>query len=175
MAPLPANSTARLFVDYTVCGEEHTALVRYKAPNTYDDALAAFAAVVAEASPLVFASTVNNVRFANILSDFTNPVPGTWPTGWGEGAGTHIQTANMLSFRSRSLDGRKGGFILFGCKFTESGGDARINSAESADVEAVLAELASSEGSFLTINGFQPSWYQYANIGQDAYWRNKIR
>jgi len=175
MAPLPPNSTGRLYVDYTVCGEEHTAIVRFATGSSADEALADFNDLTTEASPLLFESTVNNVRFSAALSNVSNPLPGTWPTGWGSGAGTHIQTANMLSFRSRSLDGRKGGIILFGCKFTESGGDARINSAESADVEACLAVLANAEGTFVTINQFQPSWYQYANIGQDAYWRNRIR
>lgn len=175
MAPLPPDSTARLFVDYTVCGHQHTAQVRFRAPATADDAIAAFNDVIGAIGEYFFLTTVNSVRVAAEGSNISNPYPGTWPTGWGAGAGVPAFSARYCDFVGRSLDGRRVRLALFGFQFEYSGTDFRMNAAEDDNVAAAVDALNAAEGVMLSINGFQPLWYAYADIGDNAYWRNQIR
>jgi hypothetical protein len=81
----------------------------------------------------------------------------------------------MLNFVGRSLDGRRTAVKLLGCRVESSGDDFRVTTAEGSMVNAAVAALNAMEGTFVTINGFQPVWKNYANIGDNAYWRNHIR
>lgn len=175
MTPLPPDSTARLKVFYTVCGHVHTHQVRFKAPNTADDAMASFNDLITAVGGLLFASEVINVVVAADGSNVFNPYAGTWPVGWGDGAGAQKDTANMLNFVGRSVDGRRVRADLFGCVVDSSSGIFRATAAGTAIVEAGVTVLNDAEGTYLSINGFQPQWGLYANLGQSAYWRNHIR
>jgi hypothetical protein len=81
----------------------------------------------------------------------------------------------MLNFIGRSFGGRRAALELFGCTAVSSGGIFRLPAADFADVAAAIAELTAAEGTALAIDGTQPIWQNYVNIGASAYWRNKIR
>jgi hypothetical protein len=175
MAPLPAHSTARVKFKYTTCTRNHVLQVRYKAPNTIDDVATFFNALITEVGPLLYASTLIEVTAAAVLSDVFNPVIADWPIGWGSADGEPAETANMLDFVGRGVDGKKVRMCFFGCKSVRFAGKSRMPAASQANVNGAVTLLNSEEGTALNINGFQPVWNQYANIGENAYWRNHTR
>lgn len=175
MAPLPPDSTARVKVNYSTCGFEHTAMIRFKEPNTVDDVVTEFNALITAIGSLFYLSSFIDAQVAVSGSNVFNPVAGGWPVTWGSGVGPNYATAHYLDFVGRSLDGRRVRLALFGCQSYTSGDDYRALSTESAAVDDAVNVLNDAEGVFLSINGFQPIYKSYANIGVNAYWRNKVR
>lgn len=175
MAPLPPDSSARAWVDYHTCGEDHTAMIRFKAPATATDVADAFTAFVGAIGAFFALSTVISVREAADGSNISNPAAGTWPVSWGAGAGDHAMTAHYMDFVGRSVDGRRSRLALFGCLVNQQGDDYRATSAESSLVTDAVAVLNGVADIFLSINKFKPTYYPYANMGTNAYWRNRIR
>lgn len=175
MAALPPSSTARVKIQYTVSGFDHVVQVRYKAPDTTDDVIAGFNDLITAIGPLLLESTFVQASVAAIGSDIFNPLAGDWPVGWGDSTQGNYSSAQFYDFVGRSLDGRRVRLTLFGAQVIQDGGDFRINTVENANVDAAVQVLNDAEGTFLSINGFQPVWYSYVNTGVNAYWRNKIR
>jgi len=175
MAPLPPDGTARVWIDYHTCGEDHTALIRFKAPATDVEVADAFNAFVGAVGAFFALSTFIGARVAALGSNVSNPAAGSWPVSWGSGAGDHAMTAHYLDFVGRSFDGRRARIALFGCLVTQQGDDYRATSAESSVITDGVAVLNGTPNIFLSINEFQPVWYPYADMGVNAYWRNRIR
>jgi hypothetical protein len=175
MAPLPPDSTARVKVFYETCNEQHTVQIRFDAPNTVDDVIASFNDWVGAIGPAFYLSSFVQAQVAVSGSNVFNDVAGDWPVTWGADAGPHTATANYVDFIGRSLDGRRVRAALFGCKTTTSNDDYRTLTTESTAVDDAIQVLNDAEGVWLSINGFQPIWKSYVNLGPTAYWRNKIR
>lgn len=175
MAPLPPDSSARVWIDYHTCGEDHTCMIRYKAPATVTDVADAFTALISHIGGAFALSSLVGVRDAADGSNVSNPSAGTWPVSWGSGAGDHAMSAHYIDFVGRSLDGRRVRLALFGASESQGGDDYRLTSAENAAVLASVAVLNGTPNIFISINKFQPVWYPYADVGINAYWRNRIR
>lgn len=175
MAPLPPDSTARLRVKYAVAGFAHTFQVRYGLSATVDDAIDAFNSLIGIIGGSFFSSEVVQFTKADSGSNIFNPIADSALSGWGTGSGTNKDTASMLDFVGRSEDGRRVRACLFGCTINSAGGDFRDSGAESSSVNDAVDLMNSTPGVFLSINGFQPVWYNYVNLGNNAYWRNKVR
>lgn len=175
MAPLPPDSTARVKIFYQTCGFTHTALIRYKAPNVVADVITEFNSFITACGGLFYESSFIGAQAAALSSNVFNEVAGDWPVAWGSGAGPRYATAQYYDWVGRSVDGKRVRFALFGAQVTHFGDDYRMLSTESTAVDAAVQVLNDAEGSFLSINGFQPIWKSYANMGVNAYWRNKIR
>lgn len=175
MAPLPPDSTGRLFIDYETCGYDHTALIRLGAGVTPADGADEFNTLITGITGLFYLSTFLGARFAPAGSNIANPVTADWPVSWGSGAGPAYATAQFVDFIGRSLDGRRVRFSLFGAALEQFNNRFRVPAADSTAVNNGVTTLNAAEGTFVSINGFQPVWKQYANIGPNAYWRNKVR
>lgn len=175
MSPLPPDSTARVKFKYHVCGHDHVAQVRYTEPNTVDDVISAFNDLIGIIGDQMFATDLIEVTQAISGSNVFNPVADEALASWGSGAGTPAQTANMFDFVGRSLDGRRVRLSIFGSQADVSAGSYRETGVASSVVNDAVQLLNTSEGTFLSINGFQPVWHNYVNLGPNAYWRNKIR
>jgi len=175
MAPLPPDSTALCITDYNTCELDHSVLIRFTEPNTVDDVVTAFNDFISAFESLLFLSTFIGARVAVSGSNVFNPVAGSWPVTWGSDAGAKVSTAWYYDFVGRSVDGRRVRTAIFGAKQISTTDDYRAFSAEVPAIEDAVAVLNNAEGVFLSINGFQPVWKNYANSGVNAYWRNKIR
>ena len=175
MAPLPADSSARVKIKYLVCEREHELLIRFKAPATVDDVLAGFSSLIAGVDDLLFLSEFISAEVADVGSNIFNPDSSVWPVSWGTGAGSLPSTADFIDFVGRSLDGRKTHLALFGAKTSVSGDGYRISSASNSVINGMTTVLNAASNIFTTINGFHTVWQLYANIGQNAYWRNHLR
>lgn len=175
MAPLPPDSTARVKIFYNTCGKNHTAQIRFTEPNTTDDVVTAFNDFITAIGGAFYHTSFIDAQVAVSGSNVFNPVAGGWPVTWGGEAGPLDASADYLDFVGRSLDGRRVRLSLFGAAQTVVDQKFRSLSTDSEAVDAAVEVLNGAEGVFLSINGFQPIWKSYANLGNNAYWRNKIR
>jgi len=177
MAPLPVENTDRLFVDYTVCGEQHTALIRFGGTASVGDAMAMYDAFLLALDDFIFLTTIDGARQALNGSTVTFPITWSGAATYGSGAGSHFQTANYADFIGRSIGGRRVRIAQFGAIVHADtvDSDYRYNAADEPRVAAALAVLEADSGSPVAIDGDPAVWQQYANIGVNAYWRNRIR
>jgi len=124
---------------------------------------------------LFFQITIIGLRFQANDTDVSIAVPWGGDPTYGGSAGVAYQTAQYLDFIGRSSDGRRVRAGVFGCTFSEQGDNFRVTPAEQAAVGAALAVLNSDSDYFKSISSFSTVWKNYANCGQNAYWRNKVR
>lgn len=174
MAPLPPESTARYFVDYATCGEEHTMEIRATAvvsPATFGTILNNY---LLNIQALIFPLTVNIVRFAATGSTISNPVT-TGMEGQVRGAGTPTvdNVPIALNFVGRSGGGRRVRLMTFGYKGAVSA--YRLTSAEDANISDAVDTLNTTANCFLAIDNTKPVWYAYANVLSNAYWQRRVR
>lgn len=174
MAALPENNTARYFVDYTVSGIQHTALVRFdgaESPSSFGSTLNAFLNTI---DPILYQMTVDVIRFSAEGSNISVPVTtGIEGNTYGAEAPTGWTRANFIRFVGRSSGGRRVSFDLYVPNLVDS--NYRITSAENADVDAAVDILNGEETLFLAIDGLAPTWYAYVNIKQSSYWARRLR
>jgi hypothetical protein len=164
-----------LFVDYNTGIHDHTLTVRFDAPNTVTDAMGMADEFLDGCSEFVYTLTIQGARWSDVGETISHSVAWSGSTAYGDGVANPWEDANMLDFVGRSFAGRRSRAGLFACKQVQHGLDFRITSGEDANIGAVVTLLNGFEGAFLSIEGGQPIWKEYANLGPNAYWRNKIR
>jgi len=177
MAPLPSNNTAVLFVDYTGCGEGHTAQVRYGTGSSATDAMTLLDAVWTAMTPRLRLVTITGARVRDIGTNVTYPVTWTGASTYGSGAGFHFESAYYADFVGRSIDGRRCRLAFF-CAIAPAdvtNDDFRVTAAENSDVDDAITALNAGSDVPVTISGGAVNWQLYTNIGTNAYWRNRIR
>lgn len=176
MAPLPPSATARARIQYSTCGIVHTVQIRFKEPATADDVYGQFTAYVVAISPLVYASQSLGMDVAADESDFFFPYEDFEPIGWGSGGeGTRDKGADYVDIVGRGGSGHRVRLAMFGAQITTDENKYRATEGDSAAVAGALSIVRGQSAIFIDINGFKPSWKGYANLGTNAYWRNKIR
>lgn len=175
MAPLPPESTARVYLDYTTCGYQHTLICRFKSGATIQDAVDQLSAFVTGAGTQVYASALVGLRASNDGSNITYPLANTFPTTWGSGSASGNESANYYDFVGRSADGRRVRVALFGAVNVSVNDLFRITGVGSAPWSDMLAALTDNPDVFCTISEQTPVWHNYVNTGINAYWRNTIR
>lgn len=175
MAPLPFNSTSVLFVDYTVCGYQHTIQMRFDGDENVADAMVELDAFLDALGNSIYATVINGARFQAEGQDVTQDVTWTGNPAYGVGAGIPADTAYFYDFIGRSQSGRRVRVSIFGAKHQGQEGLFRLPETADAAFSGALGVLRSAEGTFLAIDGQQPVWKRYVNLGPNAYWRNKVR
>jgi len=177
MAPLPSNSTAVLFVDYSGCGEDHTLQVRYGSGSSANDAMTLLDAVWSAMSPRLRLVTISGARVRDISTNVTYPVTWTGASTYGSGAGVHFEAAYYADFVGRSIDGRRCRLAFFcaAAPADVTNDDFRVTAAENADVSDAIDALNAGSDVPVSISGQAVNWQLYANIGTNAYWRNRLR
>lgn len=187
MAPLPANTTARIFLDYvtglTTTATEHTLSIRY------NDAVGNVAAQEA-ALELLQALTpgrlaqdwrIIRVRNQNAGTDFSVPVaaiPGLIAFIGTAGSLSIEDEARELRFVGRSFStGRRASISLYGWDaFPVTNTAFRLTPSDDpiiGDVQAVLRDKQPDV--FICIDGSSASWYSYANWQYNQFWEAELR
>jgi len=177
MAPLPSNNTNVLFVDYTGCGESHTTQFRYSSDADVSDALGVAASFFAALGALIREITITGARTRAAGANVTLPVPWTGFATYGVGAGVHNESAYYADFVGRSNLGRRCRVSVFCVTVPAdtSNHDFRLSASESEAVSNALEALTAEPLCPVAIDGGTVTFHQYANIGTNAYWRNRIR
>jgi hypothetical protein len=175
MPPISPDNTQRFWVDYTVAGFQHTLLCRAGSTVLAADAGATIAAFLAAIESSFYLITIDGFRRAAPGSNVSNPE--VWPgaSTYGDGAGTPKDSAHYMDFVGRGATGHRVRVAVFGAIISDFGGDYRLSGSESALVANAVAELTSDSEIFLDVDYEIPIWKNYANLGVNAYWRNKIR
>lgn len=195
MAPLPPNSTARVYFDYDsgsgANALNHTVQVRYIGPA--DNGVAAqtaFLALLNAIGPGNFNAgwSVNTVRVAPFNQDFSVPVP--LIAGLNSFVGTDgtplasFEEALEHTFQGRSPStGRRVDLSLYGISFLagQVPGDYRVQEGASGiglivrNAVTALTNGVSANQSFVAIDGTGPVWYGYMNVNFNSYWERRKR
>jgi hypothetical protein len=175
MAPILSNNTGCLFIDYSVAGEDHTMLFRYGVGSD--------AAAVADIADLFLTALDTSMYEITILGarhrfkDADIALPFTW-TGadhYGADGGEHTNTAWYMDFVGRSTGGRRVRVAVFGSKNFEDDADHDYRLPATGALADALQALNDGAGEMVAIDGETPVWYNYVNVGVNAYWRNRIR
>jgi hypothetical protein len=171
---LDPTNTARAFIDYDVSGHRHTLMVRCLEDATDAELSSEIGPVLTAFTPLVFLSTLLAFRRAAKGSNVTVPAVWTGPATWGAGAGDDTVVPWMWSITGRDLTGHKVRWDWFGRRVAANG-DYRLQANDDTTIEAVIAAIDATEGSFVTINERTPLINPYANETVSGYWQRQLR
>lgn len=188
MAPLPQNNTARLWLDYTSRGIQHSAMVRF-GPGANPSTAEVFAAQLADAmrQRMFIADSVLAARYSGPGTLFSFPIFFTPVVGVVTEAGNvwaQDPESTFLTIPGRSsFSGRDVRFCQFTAVVTPTWPtDNRYEPGDAAVVDTWrinITELLSTGGTESTpavaIDNNIPTWYNYVNISQNAYWQRKQR
>jgi len=177
MAPAAINLTNVLFLDYATSGENHTVQIRYDGAASLTDAMVLLDAFLEQLDPMIYVMSVLGARVRDIGGVVTYPVSWSGAGTYGDGTGPHNGSANYIDFVGRALNGRRCRISMFGLitPVDATGHDFRLAESADANVENCLTILRGGTGVPVSIEGDPVNWYTYANIGVNAYWRNRIR
>jgi hypothetical protein len=187
MAPVPANTTGRVYIDYVTGSganaKEHTVSIRHgvgisdvAVQNVFLDILEAF-------TDNKFSSgwRVIRCRVQAAGTDFSVPVAVTAPLlafQGVSGGNTPEMEAREFRFVGRSLTtGRRVSFSLYGLtQLPTSSTLFRLTQLDDASIGLVVGILQAAQPDiFVTADGSAASWYNYANWQYNQYWERAIR
>lgn len=174
MAALDPNNTARAYVDYEVAGQEHTFMTRIVEDATDAEVSAEISSVFTAWGPLVFLCTFLRFRRSIIHSNVTLPSTWTGAATWGSGVGPANTVPNFWSITGRDVLGHKVRWDMYG-KGASFNSQFRLQAADDSTVEAVIAAIDATEGTFVTIADRTPLLNSYMNEAVSAYWQRQLR
>lgn len=175
MAELPANNTARWYIDYSTSLSEHTLMLRSTAATGSPAVVAVVSSLFTALNSVLSLHTINRIRYSAQGQDYSIPVPSTLDGDtFGTGGATTLGDAGYLNFVGRSIDGRRVKAAVFGITLAIPS-DFRLTSGESAPVLNAVAALNSNPDVALAISGADTTWYPYANVGINSYWQKEHR
>lgn len=181
MAPLPGNSTAVLYVDYTTGRRAHTFQVRFdnvEGPSAAGEAALAFLEPLALVLPPEWAIT--GTRYRAIGSSITLPIQVAGLedfTGNGPASLAEVNEPQEWVWVGRGLvSGRRVEVSLYGLLLATPD-DYRYTSANAPpSLNAARAALeGGAPSNFITIGGDLPVWYPYVNVNNNSYWETRAR
>lgn len=175
MAPISPDNTQRYYLDYETCSTNHTLLCRAGSTVVDSDASATIAAFLAALGSEINLLTVTGFRRSAPGSSVTNPVTWGGAATYGAGVGPLYKGAYYIDFVGRGATGHRVRVSVFGAVTVASTDNYRTLPGEASYVAACIAELTSDADIFLDVDYEIPTWHNYANIGINAYWRNKLR
>jgi hypothetical protein len=187
MAPLPANTTARIYLDYvtslTDTATEHTLSVRYET---------AIGNVAAQESALAFLNAITpgrlaqdwrviRVRNQNAGTNFSVPVtmiPGLIAFNGTGGVLSIEEEARELRFVGRSFtSGRRASVSIYGMStFGLDNTAFRLTPGDDPLIGDAITVLRDAQpDTFIGIDGSAISWYSYANWQYNQFWEAELR
>lgn len=177
MAPLPENSTDRVWLDYTDGHNPHSLLVRHTGGQTnVGSVLAQINLFFGALAPQMYLITVTGARYSDQGSVFSFPVAWEGPASYGTGAMPGSLAPRQLCYLARDTTGRRVRWFVFGCKL-ETPNDYRFNLTENADLAEAwnVISLAQQNNIFCTIAGVNPTLYSYIDVNFNSYYEAKTR
>jgi len=177
MAPLPVNSTMRVFIDYRVAGtDQHTAMFRFNAADTTEEvALLKIHDILEEFDNVFYTDTVfESARVAQQGQD------ASFPFGWEPITGTASTTgrpvdyrARFLSFVGRSADARNWHSSLFGATLIPDANFIILDS-EAPALASMRDALLSDPNPVTTISDLVIIPLNYFTTRVSSYWQKRI-
>ena len=176
MPALPPNSTDRYFLDVSVGSVDHSTVIRTGDSATHDDVIGWLTGFITDLGNNVAGTTLRGLRKQEAGAVFSFPVAtGTLPTSWGFGAPSKKAAGRYLSFVGRSASGHRCRMTWWGFIQESVSDDFRVNPGEMEALSLLVEDLNSSPDIAISVNGDKPVWLLYANFGDNAHFRNKLR
>jgi hypothetical protein len=175
--PLPSNTTATLFLDYSFQGEGHTMQFRHASGQTVGALIArvqTFLQALDEIMDPTWEITGARYRAAgSIVALPVEPPADPVPTGT---ALPQTSWPRYVSFSGRgATTGRQVTIFVYGLSFPTPS-NYRLEAGENITVDAARTVLDSSAaGLFTDVAGSDPIWKQYANVGFNSYHERQQR
>lgn len=176
---LPAWETARLWIDYSYRGQQHSMLFRY-ATGTAAAAAAAVvrAALEANAAAFYIGTSFEGARVAEPTTNVSNPVPWTPLTG-SQGPNGDVAYAGLFySLAGRDNVGHKTRLFVYGAySGVALEPDFRLQPGESSLLDSLRTDLLDvmTETDAVTIAQLPAVYHNYWNVGISAYRQRKAR
>jgi len=177
MAPLPPETTSRLWVDYTDGIHTHSLMWRFNnVTSNSAECQSNIHTWLTAIAPNLFEITILGMRLAGEGS--TVSFPGTWTgsSSYGTGAQTAVNAPVEIRYEGRSVTGRKVHAGVYGYKEGLNGAYRIVIVPESALEDGLVAlQSAASTGAFVCIDESTPIFKDYVNIQNNSYWERKAR
>jgi hypothetical protein len=175
VAPLANNLTARLFVEYTSGGTEHTTLIRLEATATSTDGATMYGLFTTAAKGLMDTSdSFTGARFSAAGSNVSFPITVSAVVGTAAVSEVQDLDANFISATGRSLDGRRSRVGFFTVSAIQGSQNYRI-SAPSGAYATFLNFFTTNAANLRSASNSQVTWNSYLNYGISAYWQRELR
>lgn len=177
---LPANNTARYFLDYTTGRYEHTLTCRYTSGQDGDAVrgrIFTFLDAIKSALPTAWQPLRARAQAAGSLVSVPADL-GVLATFAGTSGTPLEQREEPREFRwvGRSLGGRRVSVSLYGLLIATPGDFRYEGAALPATLAAARAALiGSAPGIFVAIDDTNPLWYNYVNVNYNSYWEGEAR
>lgn len=183
MAPLPPNSTMRIWLDYTSGGIQHSLQTRFLGDDPSTVGITQRLTALGDALQGVMSDedTIVGWRYSLALSNFSFPFEG--PVG-GAGllAGGVVNPESQACFvasSGRSTGGRRVRMTVFTVAATGFTAYRLTRSGLAANFQELFDVLTDAIGTpgedQVAVDGNPVLWNQYLNIGQNAYWQRESR
>lgn len=190
MAPLPVESTGRVWIDYVTgvgaTSQEHTVMLRFNGSSggTVIGALAVLGDTLAAPGAGSYITGWQALRARAAVAGQVVSIPQTLPlslqtfVGTGVGSVTRQDEAREFRLVGRGVpSGRRGSLSIYGLLpslFTSA--DFRISRTAETVVDDYLTVLEDSDSGYaLNIAGERLTWYPYANWQYNSYWEGELR
>lgn len=189
MAPLPANNSSRLFIDYTSLNTQHTVACRYEGIQTTPNLIAAFNEIADVLSGIMVSSdSVLAARYQNAGTNFSielpvTPVPGA--NGLAGNLWVEDPDSAQISLVGRdNVSGRRVRWLFFTpYNFAATWPtDNRYNPGENPSIDNFITNWSSLAGGggampfpLVSIANNPVVVYDYANICKNGYWERTQR
>jgi len=179
MTPVPPYTSASLYIDYTGPYNTHTLKFDFAGGVTTAAAITKITPVLTAMLPFLWdGSTFATARWRAAGSSISNSVTFTPMTSTsGQNPTTTSSPARFLQWGGRNANGVRAKWYLFET-FAALKPNLRYNSGDSAGVDAVTAALvtaAAGANQLAAADGFSPTMYTYANVGENDYWTHQAR
>jgi len=162
---LPGWFTPRLFLDYTVGGEDHTLQVRYPDGGSQGAAVSTLVEMMAFLDAGLYATTINSLQFSVAESDVRNPI--TWPgdASYGAGSPSAGQEMKFFSVTGKDSGGHRCRLEVFGIiQAIPSTWRLALGINTSMDDWFEHVRAAYLDGTFVSIAGDPVVWNLYYNF-----------
>lgn len=176
MAPLPPESTARAWLDYSDGINSHSMVMRLGPTASLASINASFDSFLSALATILYTITIIGVRVASDNSNVTNPFTWTGDATYGTGTLTADNAPRELRFLGRSADGRQGSVSVYGYNGSTPG-IYRLNASSIAPVENAIAVLDAgyAQDLWLSISTQRQIWKPYASFNFNSYWEKEAR
>ncbi len=176
MEALPADNTARIWLDYQTGGAKHSIMLRTANIISAETVLDVFNAMLTAMSADLFQWDILGARIASAGSNVTLPLTWTGPGTYGSGSGAGVNTPRQVTVVGRTSLGRRWTMQLYGVDINPPA-TYRAPTISVANLAAGLVELqdAFDEGVICGIDAMPVRIYDYVNFGYNDHWVKEAR
>jgi len=176
MAPLPPDSTKRLYLDYTDSQNEHTLMVRVSQSSDAAAAMVVLHDFLTALDPDLFTFTILGARFSDVGDNISLPISWTGDAAYGADTMNLNRRPLEIRFLGRSTGGRRVSYSIYGSKYTLPD-NFRFPNDFDADLSAAMLVLQEAWDSqvLVAIDGLEVIPYDYVSVNYNSYWEQASR